>query len=90
MLSAAFAYWIWPTKAYASVGLRIAGGIFAMLRASNVHFILLRHFRGILPVSSEPHEMEILFGPVGVLLGALGGTAMFGLFLCCDSLCSAY
>jgi hypothetical protein len=25
-------------------------------------------------------KMEILFGPLGVLLGALGGTAMFGLF----------
>jgi hypothetical protein len=25
--------------------------------------------------------MEILFGPVGVFLGALGGTVMFGLFL---------
>ncbi|MET0705472.1 MAG: hypothetical protein ABWY82_01320, partial [Tardiphaga sp.] len=33
LLSAAFAYWIWPTKAYTSVGRRIIGGIFAMLRA---------------------------------------------------------
>ena len=31
---------------------------------------------------SLPHltKMEILFGPVGVFLGAFGGTVMFGLF----------
>jgi hypothetical protein len=83
LLSAAFAYWIWPTKPYAGLGRRIAGGMFAMLRAS--YFTLFASF--LCAVFGEfylslPHltTMEILWGPVGVFLGALGGTAAFGLF----------
>lgn len=83
LLSAAFAYWIWPTKAYASLGPRIAGGFLAMLLASYftmfISFFCATFGEFYL---SLPHltKMEILFGPVGVFLGALGGTAMFGMF----------
>ncbi len=83
LLSAAFAYWIWPTKAYASLGPRIAGGVFAMLRASYFS-MFITFFCAIFGefYLSLPHltKMEILFGPVGVFLGAFGGTVMFGLF----------
>jgi hypothetical protein len=83
LLSAAFAYWIWPTKAYTSVGRRIVGGIFAMLRAG-YFAMFISFFCAIFGefYLSLPNltQMEILFGPVGVLLGALRGTVMFGLF----------
>lgn len=83
LLSAAFAYWIWPTKAYANVGRRIGGGILAMVRASyfamfiSFFCAIFGEFYLTLPNLTK---MEILFGPVGVFLAALGGTAMFGLF----------
>ena len=84
LLSAAFAYWIWPTKAYASLGPRISAGIFAMIRASYFAMFISFFCAGFgefylsLPNLTTP---EKLFGPVGVFMGALGGTVMFGLFL---------
>lgn len=80
LLSAAFAYWIWPTKAYASLARRMAGGIFAIVRTA--YFTLFISF--FCAVFGEFYlslpnltKIEILLGPVGVFLGALQGTVMF-------------
>jgi hypothetical protein len=83
LLSMAFAYWIWPTRAYANLARRMVSGFFAILRAS--YFAMFISFfcalTGEFYLSlSNLTRMEILWGPVGVFLGALGGTAMFGLF----------
>ena len=81
--SAAFAYWIWPTKSYRSLARKLAAGSFATIRAA--YFTLFASFLCAIFgefYSSLPHltKMEILLGPVGVFLGALGGTAIFGIF----------
>jgi hypothetical protein len=83
LLSAAFAYWIWPTKAYTSLARRIAGASFAIVRAA--YFAMFISFFCAISgefYSSIPHlmKMEILWGPVGVFLGTLQGTVIFGLF----------
>jgi hypothetical protein len=83
LLSAAFAYWIWPTRSYRGLARKMAGGSFAILRT--VYFTLFASFLCAIFgefYSSLPHlvKMEILLGPVGVVLGALKGTAIFGIF----------
>jgi hypothetical protein len=83
LLSAAFAYWIWPTRSYQSLALKMAVGSFATVRTA--YFTLFASFLCSLFgefYSSLPHltKMEILLGPVGVFMGALGGTAIFGIF----------
>lgn len=83
LLSAAFAYWIWPTRSYHSLARKMAAGSFALVRTA--YFTLFASFLCAIFgefYSSLPNlmKMEILLGPVGVVLGALQGTAMFGIF----------
>ena len=83
LLSAAFAYWIWPTRSYQSLARKMAAGSFALVRTA--YFTLFISFLCAIFGefhSSLPHlmKMEILLGPVGVFLGALQGTAIFGIF----------
>lgn len=83
LLSAAFAYWIWPTKAYASLARRMAGGFFAMLRASYFTMFISFFCAGFGEFYlTFPHlmKMEIPWALAGVFLGALQGTAVFGMF----------
>ncbi|HMM88936.1 hypothetical protein [Bradyrhizobium sp.] len=83
LLSMAFAYWIWPTKAYARLGGRMAAGCFAILRASCFAMYISFFCAGFgefyltFPLLMK---VEILPALAGVFVGALGATAMFGLF----------
>ena len=83
LLSAAFAYWVWPTRSYHSLARKMAAGSFAIIRT--VYFTLFASFLCAIFgefYSSLPNlmKMEILLGPVGVVLGALQGTVIFGIF----------
>lgn len=83
LLSMAFAYWIWPAKAFASLGGRMAAGCLAILGASYFALYIsffcvgLGEFYLIFPLLMKA---EILPALAGVFLGALGGTVIFGLF----------
>jgi hypothetical protein len=84
LLSAVLAFWIWPTRSYQSLALKMAAGSFATVRIA--YFTLFASFLCALCgefCSAIPYltQMEILLGPLGIFLGALKGTAMFGIFL---------
>jgi hypothetical protein len=83
LLSAAFAYWIWPKKFHQSLALKLVHGCFSLVVIA--YFTLFASFLcansgGYYSAIPFLTKMEILFGPIGVLLAAFAETAVFGVF----------
>jgi hypothetical protein len=83
LLSAAFGYWIWPTKSYSSLPLKMATGSFAVIRMTFVTLfisILCTGFGELYLMFPQLMKSEILPALAGTFLAALQGTAIMGLF----------
>jgi hypothetical protein len=83
LLSAAFGYWIWPTKSYPSLMRKMAAGSFAIIRGTFFTLfisILCTGFGELYLTFPRLMKSEILPALVGTFLAALQGTAIMGLF----------
>jgi hypothetical protein len=83
LLSAAFAYWIWPTRSYFSLARKMAAGSFAIIRVIFVTLfvsILCTGFGQFYLAFPRIMNREILPMLATTFLGAFQGTAIMGLF----------
>ena len=83
LLSAAFGYWIWPTKSYASLPRKMAAGSFAIIRVTFFTLfisLLCVGFGEFYLAFPQLMKAEILPAIVLTVLAAFQGTAIMGLF----------
>jgi hypothetical protein len=83
LLSAAFAYWIWPTKSYASLPRKMAAGSFAIIRVTFVTLfisLLCVGFGEFYLAFPQLMKSEILPAVMLTVFAAFQGTAIMGLF----------
>ena len=83
LLSAAFGYWIWPTKSYPSLPRKMAAGSFAIIRVTFVTLfvsILCTGFGELYLMFPQLMKSEILPAFAGAFLAAFQGTAIMSLF----------
>ncbi|OCK61257.1 hypothetical protein [Bradyrhizobium sp. LMTR 3] len=83
LLSAAFGYWIWPTKSYPSLSRKMAAGSFAIIRVTFVTLfisILCTGFGAFYLTFPQLMKSEILPALATTFIAALQGTAIMSLF----------
>jgi hypothetical protein len=83
LLSAAFGYWIWPTKSYLSLARKMAAGSFAIIRVTFVTLfisILCTGFGAFYLIFPQLMTSEVLPALATTFFGAFQGTAIMGLF----------
>jgi hypothetical protein len=83
LLSTAFAYWIWPTKAYPSLARRMVSGSFAIVRVILFTLFisfLCTGFGAFYLALPQLMTAEILPMLASVFLSALQGTAVMSIF----------
>jgi hypothetical protein len=83
LLSAAFGYWIWPTKSYPSLMRKMAAGSFAIIRVTFFTLfisILCTGFGELHLTFPRLMKSEILPALAGTFLAAFQGAAIMGLF----------
>lgn len=83
LLSAAFGYWIWPTKSYASLSRKMAAGSFAIIRVTFVTLfvsLLCNGFGALYLLSPQLMKSEILPALATAFFEAFQATAIFSLF----------
>lgn len=83
LLSAAFGYWIWPTKSYASLPKKMAAGSFAIIRVTFVTLfisLLCNGFGAFYLLFPQLMKSEILPALATTFLEAFQDTAILSLF----------
>lgn len=83
VLSAAFGYWVWPTKSYQSLARKMAAGSFAVIRVTFVTLfisLLCAGFGEFYLAFPRILTIEVVPMLVNVFLSALGTAVFFGLF----------
>jgi hypothetical protein len=83
LLSAAFGYWIWPTKSYPSLPRKMAAGSFAIIRVTFVTLfisMMCMGFGAFYLTFPQLMKSEILPALATTFFGAFQGTAIMGLF----------
>src|SRR3954454_5053164 len=83
LLSAAFGYWIWPTKSYPSLPRKMVAASFAIIRVTFVTLfisILCTGFGELYLMFPQLMKSEILPALAGTFFAALQGTAIMSLF----------
>jgi hypothetical protein len=83
LLSGAFAYWIWPTKSYASLTRKMAAGSFALIRVTFATLfisLLCLGFGEFYLMFPMLMKSEIPLALAAPFLVAFQGTAIMGLF----------
>ena len=83
LLSAAFGYWIWPTKSYSSLPRKMAAGSFAIIRVTFVTLfisLLCTGFGEFYLAIPRLMKSEILLMLAYTFFAAFQGTAIMSLF----------
>lgn len=83
LVSAAFGYWIWPTKSHPSLPRKMAAGSFAIIRVTFVTLfisMMCMGFGAFYLTFPQLMKSEILPALATTFFGAFQGTAIMGLF----------
>jgi hypothetical protein len=83
LLSAAFGYWVWPTKSYASLPRKLVAGSFAIIRVTFVTLfisILCTGFGELYLMFPQLMKSEILPALAATFLASLQGAAVMSFF----------